>query len=133
MKNDEYFVLSSQVLRGIELINHGEFFEAHEILEAAWRAETREVRHLLQGLVQVSVMLYHLERGNQRGAFKLAKRALANLQPFKDLPSRLDIPRLIEDILFMESRLQATNNSDGNLPSVNQILVRLKDSPPGGD
>ena len=39
-------VLPAQVVEGLELFNRGQYFEAHEVLEAAWRAEPGPVREL---------------------------------------------------------------------------------------
>ena len=37
------------LLQGLELLNRGEYFEAHEAIEAAWRAEPGEIRRPLPG------------------------------------------------------------------------------------
>ena len=71
-------------LRGLELLNHGEYFEAHEVIEAAWRAEPGEIRQLYQGIFQVAVVYYHVTRQNYYGARKVIKRAISNLSPFTD-------------------------------------------------
>ena len=49
-----------QLLEGVEQFNRGEYFEQHETLELLWRAETRSVRRLYQGILQVGVAFYHL-------------------------------------------------------------------------
>lgn len=120
------FDLSDEVIFGIGLINHGEYFEAHEILESAWRKETRAPRRMLQGLVQVSVMLHHLERENLAGAGKLAQRSLANLQPFKDIETPLAIPRLIKDIESLSARIQAGETANKLKHVVNTFRVSIK-------
>ncbi len=60
--------------RGIELFNHGEYFEAHELLEAAWNADAGPARDLYQGLLQIAVAYLQIERGNHAGATKLFLR-----------------------------------------------------------
>src|SRR5213083_1208432 len=40
------------LLEGIAQFNRGEFFEQHETLEVLWRAETRDIRYLYQGILQ---------------------------------------------------------------------------------
>ncbi|GAB4138288.1 DUF309 domain-containing protein [Thermopirellula anaerolimosa] len=70
--------------RGIIAFNRGEFFEAHEIWESAWLGSQGPVRDFLQGLIQVSVALHHLSRGNLHGARSLLERAAAH---FEGLPS----------------------------------------------
>ena len=64
------------VLRGIEEFNRGEFFEAHEYLEAAWRRESLPIRSLYQGILQVGVGFYHQQNGNWRGATSLLRNGI---------------------------------------------------------
>lgn len=60
--------------RGIDLFNLGEYFEAHEWLEAAWNQEPGPARDLYQGLLQIAVAYLQIERGNHAGAMKLFLR-----------------------------------------------------------
>jgi predicted metal-dependent hydrolase len=76
--------LPSDAIKGILLFNSGNFFEAHEALEAAWRAETEPNRFLYQGILQLGVGYYHLLRGNINGAGRLFARARETL---RDIPS----------------------------------------------
>ena len=63
------------------LFNHHLFFEVHEILEAQWRTEEGDPRLFLQGLIQVAVAFYHLERHNYRGALSLLHDGLEKIAP----------------------------------------------------
>jgi len=87
--------LPSLVMRGIEEFNRGEFFEQHESLEAAWRAEPRPVRELYQGILQVGVGCYQIERGNLPGALKMFERGLRRLRQFAPECLSIDVSRLI--------------------------------------
>ena len=71
--------LHPAALRGLELFNAGEYFEAHEALEDAWRDETGPVRLLYQGILQVAVTYLHVQHDNYEGALKLSARAGAKL------------------------------------------------------
>ncbi len=57
----------------------GRWFEAHEVLEQAWRRSDEPPMPFLQGLIQWAVALEHHRRGNAHGARALADRALRNL------------------------------------------------------
>ena len=85
------------VLQGIEEFNRGEFFEQHESLEATWRAEPRPVRELYQGILQVGLGCYQIERGNLRGALKMFERGLRRLRRFAPECLGIDVSRLIAD------------------------------------
>lgn len=67
---------------GIAEFNRGEFFECHETLEALWMAEGRPIRRLYQGILQIGVAFYHLQRGRWRPACTLLQRGSGYLEPF---------------------------------------------------
>ena len=56
--------------------NAGEFFRAHEVLEGLW-VRTRDRGQ--QGLIQMAAALYHVQRGNLKGAKTMIERALPRL------------------------------------------------------
>ena len=76
---------SEMYLRGIDLYNHGYWWECHEELEALWHAVGHETTQgqFLQGIIQVAAA--HLQRfmGSEKTAQGLAEKGLARL---KDLP-----------------------------------------------
>ncbi len=76
--------LPPDVIKGLELFNSGRYFEAHEELESAWRAEKGPIRDLYRGILQVGVGYYHIQRGNNRGALKMFKRCRQWLDLYPD-------------------------------------------------
>ena len=93
------------VLKGVEEFNRGEFFEQHETLETAWRAETRPVRGLYQGILQVGLACYQIERGNWPGAHKMFERGLRRLRSFAPECQGIDVARLIADTERVRDRV----------------------------
>jgi predicted metal-dependent hydrolase len=79
LENDCNLPPHPEALRGIALFNAGEYFEAHEALENAWRAEPGRIRELYQGILQVAVTYLHIQRGNYGGATKVAARCQLKL------------------------------------------------------
>lgn len=53
---------------GLNQLDEGCYWDCHETLEEAWRAEPSDLRYLYQGVLLVAVGLLHLERGNRHGA-----------------------------------------------------------------
>jgi CheY-like chemotaxis protein len=90
-------VLPPGLMRGIQEFNRREFFECHETIEAAWMAEPRSVRLLYQGILQVGVALYHVQRQNWRGAMKVLTRALPKLAHFEPTCMGIDVSHLVVD------------------------------------
>jgi len=85
------------VLKGIEEFNGGEFFECHEYLEDAWREESRQIRFLYQGILQVGVGFYHLKNGNWRGATGLLRDGIERLRDFEPETLSIDVSRLVDE------------------------------------
>ena len=67
--------------RGIALYREGEFFEAHEVLEDAWRELTGVERLLYQALIQVAMGCRKVRQEKWNGARLLFQRALDKLEP----------------------------------------------------
>lgn len=73
--------LSHLARQGILLFNQGEYYRCHDDLEAAWRADPTPGRDLYQGILQIGIALYQIQRGNYRGAVKMLLRARQWLDP----------------------------------------------------
>src|SRR5439155_26170508 len=85
------------LLEGIAQFNRGEFFEQHETLEVLWRAETRDIRYLYQGILQIGVAFHHLRRLNHHGTVYMLTRGPRYLAPFAPRCQRVDVRQLLED------------------------------------
>src|SRR5437899_11769897 len=73
---------SDKFRRGIELFNHGEFFECHEVLEDVWRDERGERRLFLQSLIHLAVAFHHHQQGNQHGTERQLQKGLKKLAAY---------------------------------------------------
>ncbi len=102
--------LPDTVLRGLEYFNAGEYFEAHEFLETAWRAEKGPIRDLYRGILQVGVGYYHLTRGNLTGAQKMFGRARTTLAGFSADQCGVDLASLLADVDRVEAALNHPEN-----------------------
>jgi uncharacterized protein len=94
-----------EALRGMALFDAGEYFEAHEALETAWRAESGPVRDLYHGMLQVGVAYYHILRGNYVGARKLFHRSRRWLDLFPAEYGGIDLARFRADADRVEAAL----------------------------
>src|SRR6266700_1204063 len=84
--------------RGLELARGGEFFEAHEAFELAWRACDSAERDFFQGLVHVVVSAYQRGRGRPVAAERQRVKALNRLAAFEPAYRDLDV-RLLRGAL----------------------------------
>jgi predicted metal-dependent hydrolase len=68
--------------KGIEQFNRSEFYACHDTLEELWMAEAGSIRYLYQGILQIGVAFYHLQRQRYRPVLTLLERGSDYLQPF---------------------------------------------------
>ncbi len=108
---------------GISLFNRGEYFEAHECLEACWRVEPAAPAAVAQGILQVGVGLHHARRGNQPGALRLVERGLARLRPAGAVARGLDLAGFVAAVERSRERIAAGRPGQcppGPLPRLNR-------------
>ncbi|MEU0545786.1 DUF309 domain-containing protein [Nocardia sp. NPDC005978] len=98
------------------LLDDGLAFNAHEVLEAAWKNGPFAERMLWQGLAQYAVGLTHIQRGNPKGARTLLERATHRLAACEPVPYDIDAPGLIAHATAVLAALDAEKPlADGDL------------------
>jgi predicted metal-dependent hydrolase len=102
---DPPILIHPNAKRGYVLFNQGQYFDAHEELEIAWRAEKSPYRELYRGVLQVGVAYLHIQRGNYSGAKKMLERAAGWLEPFPDICLGINVNQLKIDALQTYSLL----------------------------
>ena len=90
--------MDNQLQAGVRLFNNREFFECHEVLEAAWTAAHGPRRLFLQSLIHIAVGFYHCERGNRAGAIRQLNKGLRKLDAFLPSYEGLNTAQLDRDV-----------------------------------
>ncbi len=80
--------------QGIARFNEGEFYKQHDLFEELWMKTPGPERDLYQGILQVGVAYYQLQRGNARGGRKMLERALQWLLKLPDTCQGVDVADL---------------------------------------
>ena len=76
-------------------LDEGHPFQAHEVLEASWKAAPPGERGLWRALAQICVGLTHAQRGNTRGARTLLERGAQGLASYAGTtPYDVDVDRV---------------------------------------
>ena len=88
-----------------QLLDDGLAFNAHEVLEAAWKNGPDDERQLWQGLAQLAVGITHIQRGNPKGAFTLLTRAAKRLAATPTAPYGIDVDGLVAHALDLAERV----------------------------
>lgn len=113
---------------------HQDYFECHECGEELWFERSKP--YVLKGLIQAAVCLYHLRRGNLRGATAMWARSKSYIQQYMAEGNAayegIDLARLIAniDVVF---RAVALAGSVGYVEpgrrwgrSLSEVAVRVK-------
>jgi predicted metal-dependent hydrolase len=99
-------MIPSLVLKGLREFNAGEYFEAHELLETAWKQETGPVRDVYRAILQIGVGYLQITRGNYQGAHKMFIRAVQWIAPLPDRCHGIDIAQLRADAAVVRTTLE---------------------------
>jgi uncharacterized protein len=81
---------------GLALAQRGEYFEAHEAFELAWRSCGDAERDFFQGLVHVVVSAYQRGRGKPVAAESQRQKALRRLAAFAPSHRGIDVAALLD-------------------------------------
>jgi hypothetical protein len=110
---------SQTYLYGIDLFNHGYYWEAHETWESLWHAAGRKgvVADFLKGLIKLAAAGVKMRAGNADGVDRHLKRAsemLCSVPQARQVFCGLDIPSLVRMC-----------HTDGNGKSAPQMALNL--------
>jgi hypothetical protein len=87
--------VEEQYQRGLALARRGEWFDAHEAFELAWRAAASEERDFFQGLVHVVVCAYQAGRGRPVATESQRAKALRRLDSYAPSHRGLDVAAIL--------------------------------------
>jgi uncharacterized protein len=79
-------------------MREGAYFEAHEVLEDAWRAADPAEKDFFQGLVHVTVAWYQAGRGNRVGCERQLAKAERRLRPFAPTHRGVDLEAVLSQV-----------------------------------
>lgn len=88
--------------------NRGQYYEAHDVLEALWlRERGRPNDRFYKGLIQLAGAFVHLQKGRLKPSDALFRLAEANLREYGACHERLDLGRVLGLIADWRSALEA--------------------------
>ena len=92
--------------QGVELFNSGQFYACHDTLEALWIEAGEPEKTFYQGILQISVALYHLENRNWRGAVILLGEGSNRLRRYPSSYGGVDVDELLSQSAVLLTTLQ---------------------------
>ena len=100
----------------IDLFNNQKWYEAHDAFEDIWNDLVGDERQIVQGILQVSVSQFHLNKGNLNGAMILLGEGLGRIK--NKVSEDLEI-----DLILFCSSLESLLNKLHTESSLNQSDV----------
>jgi predicted metal-dependent hydrolase len=99
---------------GVALFNRGEYHEAHEVLETAWRRLRGDERQVYQALIQVATAFHFAVRARWRGAVLLLPRALRRLRTFGPACAYLDLEEFADEVEAVYDTIRECDRGAGS-------------------
>lgn len=96
--------LPPPLLRFAELVNAGEYWESHEVLEEAWRATGSEFYH---GLILYASAFVHARRGTPHGIVAQLEKAEEALAAYPPDYLGVDVRALLDHVRDTRRRVEA--------------------------
>lgn len=103
-----------QFHQAVDEFNTGKYYRCHDTLEEIWRDEPRAIRKFFQGILQISVALYHERNGNRKGAVRLIESGMSLLEPFGPACLGIDLQDFLNACARVKEFLETPQN--GPLP-----------------
>jgi predicted metal-dependent hydrolase len=114
------------IIDGFRLFNAGQYFEAHEALEAVWLKATGNRKRVLHGLIQVSAAFHHHSSGNRPGFRSLLEKGCAKLEPFGAEFEGIDLAALMLQLQVWRDHFRVSSLPAPSAPQLPQIKLRGK-------
>ena len=90
--------MDAELRRGLDQVRSGQYFEAHESFEDAWRTAEPAEKDFLQGLVHVTVAWYQARRGNRTGCERQLAKAQRRLAAFVPEHRGVDVATVLRSV-----------------------------------
>ena len=106
--NDAFFT-------ALNLFNNHEWYEAHDAFEEIWNTVDGDERQVIQGILQVSVSQFHLNKGNLNGATILLGEGLGRIKTRTKINLGIDLESFcicLEDLLRKLQYKETLNEND---------------------
>ena len=107
----------------IDLFNNQKWYEAHDAFEDIWNDLVGDERQIVQGILQVSVSQFHLNKGNLNGAMILLGEGLGRIRNRVSEDLEIDLKSLCGSLEILLNKLHTkTPLNQSDIP----YLIKLK-------
>ena len=99
----------------LNLFNNQKWYEAHDAFEDIWNTLDGDERQIIQGILQVSVSQFHLNKGNLNGATILLGEGLGRIKNRTNINLGIDLQtfcKCLEELLRKLQYKEELNQND---------------------
>tara|TARA_B100000424_G_scaffold190155_1_gene148032 strand:+ start:305 stop:673 length:369 start_codon:yes stop_codon:yes gene_type:complete len=90
----------------LDLFNNKKWYEAHDAFEEIWNTLDGDERQVIQGILQVSVSQFHLNKGNLNGATILLGEGLGRIKNRTFINFGVDLDAFCKSLESLLNKLQ---------------------------
>ena len=106
----------------IDLFNNQKWYEAHDAFEDIWNDLVGDERQIVQGILQVSVSQFHLNKGNLNGAMILLGEGLGRIRNRVSEDLEIDLISFCNDLESLLNKLHTkTSINQSDVPFLKKI------------
>ena len=106
----------------INLFNNQKWYEAHDAFEDIWNDLIGDERQIVQGILQISVSQFHLNKGNLNGAMILIGEGLGRIKNRVSEDLEIDLILLCSSLESLLSKLHTkTPLNQSDVPFLKKI------------
>ena len=115
MNEESTKILKDSLFTALSLFNNHKWYEAHDAFEEIWNTVDGDERQIIQGILQVSVSQFHLNKGNLNGATILLGEGLGRIKTRTKINLGIDLEsfcRCLEALLEKLQSREMLNEND---------------------
>ena len=106
MKEDDIKSFEDNFFDALNLFNNQKWYEAHDAFEDIWNTVDGDERQIIQGILQVSVSQFHLNKGNLNGATILLGEGLGRIKNRINVDLGIDLESFCKCLEELLKKLQ---------------------------
>ena len=115
MRQVEINSFEDNFFNALNLFNNQKWYEAHDAFEDIWNTLDGDERQIIQGILQVSVSQFHLNKVNLNGATILLGEGLGRIKNRTNINLGIDLQtfcKCLEDLLRKLQYREELNQND---------------------
>ena len=106
MREVDKEIFDNTFSKALNLFNEQKWYEAHDAFEDIWNTVDGDERQIIQGILQVSVSQFHLNKGNINGATILLGEGLGRIKNRINIDLGIDLESFCKCLEELLKKLQ---------------------------